>query len=89
MITIQIGKPRRSKRDPATDTSSEPIDIVETADSIFTPRNFVILGAGVALGIILKQQGDIRTLKKTVVYLQGTLRHIPTETVAYLQETIR
>lgn len=72
MITINIGRPRISMR-KATEDTDEP-DIVERAESLFTVRNFVLLGGGIALGIILKQQSDIHTLKRTVTYLQEVIR---------------
>lgn len=70
MISITFGRPRISLKK----TGEEGLETVDTGNSIFTVQNFVILGSGIALGIILKQQSDIQTLKRTVEYLQGALR---------------
>lgn len=72
MFTINVGRPRITLR-KATDPTKTP-DVVEQAEAIFTTKNAVILGAGIALGIILKQQSDIRTLKRTVAFLQEVIR---------------
>lgn len=37
-------------------------------------RTLIILGAGIALGIIFKQQSEIRTLKYTLSFLQEIAR---------------
>jgi len=67
MITIQIGKPRVTlkKGEDAVEVDAEPVF------RLFTIQNFVTLGFGVALGIILKQQSDIQTLKRTLDIVQG------------------
>lgn len=72
MITINIGRPRISLR-KTTEEGEQP-DVVDKIESIFTMRNFVLLGAGLSLGIILKQQSDIHTLKRTVEFLQEVVR---------------
>lgn len=43
-------------------------------EELFNSRNLVILGAGIALGIIFKQQSEIRTLKFALSYLQEITR---------------
>jgi len=43
-------------------------------EGIFTRQTLVILGAGIALGIIFKQQAEIRTLKHTLSFLQEIAR---------------
>ena len=46
----------------------------ESSDTIFTVPNAVLLGFGVALGVILKQHADIHTLKRTIGYLTEGIR---------------
>lgn len=71
-ITINLGRPRVSlAKDGET---PETTDVIDRAAALFTTRNFVLLGAGIALGIILKQGADIRTLKRTIGYLQEVIR---------------
>lgn len=70
MITINIGRPKVSLS-KSTDTGGET---GETSESLFNTRNLIILAAGISIGIILKQQSDIVTLKRTVEYLQEVIR---------------
>lgn len=69
MITITMGKPAISFRKAGTDGEES----AEKAEPLFTKRNLIILGTGVAIGVILKQQADIRGLSKTVGHLQQTV----------------
>jgi hypothetical protein len=49
-------------------------DAVAPEQTIFSVKNITLLGAGLALGIILKQQNEIHTLKRTVTVLQEIIR---------------
>lgn len=71
MIQINIGRPKVSLKKTAEE--GEP-DVVDRFESLFSVRNFVLLGVGISLGIILKQQADIRNLRATVNFLQGAVR---------------
>ena len=64
-ISITLGKPKIK-----LGTTEEPTQ----ERTIFNTKNLVLLGTGIALGIILKQQTEINTLKRTVVYLQEFIR---------------
>jgi hypothetical protein len=69
-ITIRIGKPKISLREtPEEDDTSG-----EKGRPLFTIQNLVVLGAGVAIGVILWQRGEINSLKNTVNYLQEVIR---------------
>jgi len=69
MVTITLGKgSRHHKIDGET-----LVDVAEKAESIFNRRNVTLVVGGLALGIILKQQADIRTLRKTVEVLQRVI----------------
>ena len=43
-------------------------------DGIFSSKTLVILGTGIALGIIFKQQSEIHKLKFALSYLQEITR---------------
>jgi hypothetical protein len=70
MINISFGKPKVVVRK----TDGSDTEVLEYPGSIFTWQNLVLVGAGVSLGIIMKQQSDINSLKRTVDYLQGVMR---------------
>lgn len=74
MITVSFGRPRISTHKAGTAQSTEELNVVEKAEAFFSSRNLIVLGTGIALGIILKQQSDIHTLKRTVEYLQEVIR---------------
>jgi hypothetical protein len=63
----------RQKTHKAGDPAPETVDVAEKVETVFNRRNLAIFGTGVALGIILKQQSEIRTLKRTVGYLQDII----------------
>lgn len=70
MINISFGKPKVVVRK----TDGTETEVLEYPGSIFTWQNVVLVGAGISLGVIMKQQADINNLKRTVDYLQGAMR---------------
>lgn len=58
MITISIGP----EKDP------------EALTKTISSKGLVLLGTGIAVGIILKQKADIRSLNTTVKHLQEIIR---------------
>lgn len=71
MVTINFGRTRvTAEKAPAADMPGA----VGKAETIFNARTLVVLGTGVALGVILKQRAEIHTLKRTVNYLQEVIR---------------
>ena len=70
-IIISFGKKTKT-------TSGEHVeeveDVVDKIQSIFSKRNVTLLLAGVALGVVLKQQSEIHTLKRTIDILQEVVR---------------
>lgn len=46
----------------------------ETVEPIFTVPNIVLIGFGIAAGVIIKQHADIHTLKRTIGYLTEGIR---------------
>ena len=71
MVTISFGKAKAATH-KVEGASLE--DVIEKAESIFSMRNLVLIGAGVSLGIMIKQQSDIRVLKRTVEFMQEVIR---------------
>lgn len=69
MIEIRFGKPSISLK--TVKAGEEATEKVEAP--LFTKRNLIILGTGIAIGVILKQQADIRSLSRTVGHLQQTV----------------
>lgn len=67
-FNISFGLPKISFKKVDSEATSDSIV------SIFTSKTFIILGAGIAIGIIAKQQSDIHTLRRTVQYLQEVIR---------------
>lgn len=70
MINIRVTRPKATLRKKSD--SEEVVEVEEP--SIFTLQNLVLLGVGIAVGVILKQQGEINSLRNTVLYLQEVIR---------------
>lgn len=66
MLTVSFSKPKIRLGPASSEAAAE--------QTVINVKNLVVLGAGVALGVILKQQNEIKTLKRTVTVLQEILR---------------
>jgi len=66
MITMSFGNPKIKLGAADNETQLER--------PIFNTKNLILVGTGIALGIILKQQNEIHTLKRTVTCLQEIIR---------------
>lgn len=64
-ISMAVGRPK-IKLGSTDETPQE--------ETIFNTKSLVLLGTGVALGIILKQQSEIQMLKRTVTIFQAVIR---------------